>query len=70
MKICATCRKELRCEKNGVYALYDHGHAYPGDLFRCPTCATKTILCNEAPVQLSEIEISRFMSEGLIIRMK
>lgn len=38
MLICVECRRELRCDKNGVGADYGNGHVYPCDRFKCPTC--------------------------------
>ena len=49
MLICVKCRRELRCQKNGVAANYGNGHTYPGDLFECPECGTQVLLTNAAP---------------------
>lgn len=50
IKICADCRVEMSCFKNGVAAVYgDFGHCYAGDLYVCPRCGHKLLFCNEAP---------------------
>lgn len=38
MIICCKCRREMRCDKNGVGADFGHGHVYPTDRFKCPEC--------------------------------
>ena len=49
MKICVKCRKEMKCSKNGVAAVWNKSHVYPGDEFECPTCGNKILVCNEKP---------------------
>jgi len=38
MIICVGCKKEMRCDKNGISADFGHGHVYPSDRFKCPVC--------------------------------
>jgi len=52
MKICATCKKELRCIKNGmnIRFSFDGRHAYKADLYECPICKVKIAFGNQAPI--------------------
>jgi len=45
MLICPKCKKELKCETNGVIVRYRKtgDHCYAGDLFKCPTCGYEVI---------------------------
>lgn len=49
MKICVTCRKEMRCTKTGKTAVFHGSHVYRGDEFECPKCKAKFMNCNQAP---------------------
>lgn len=50
MIICANCKRELRCLKNGVGADYGCGHVYPGDLYICDSCGTKVLSTVGKPI--------------------
>lgn len=50
MKICVRCRREMRCDKNGVGADFGSGHVYAGDRFKCPECGTMILVTNDAPI--------------------
>ena len=42
--VCASCRKDLRCERNSVRLRYGDGsHVYEGDRYICPDCGTMTV---------------------------
>lgn len=43
MIICCVCRREMRCDKNGVGADYGHGHVYAADRYKCPTCGAAVL---------------------------
>lgn len=43
MLICAKCKKEMKCKKNGVRCRWNGSHVYAGDLFECPGCGNQTI---------------------------
>lgn len=49
MKVCVKCRREMRCDKNGVGADFGFGHVYAGDRFKCPECGLEILVCNGAP---------------------
>jgi hypothetical protein len=45
MKVCAGCRVELRCQKNGVVVrTRSTGYCLRGDVFECPACGARTII--------------------------
>jgi hypothetical protein len=46
MKICCECKREMRCDKNGVGADFGHGHVYAGDRFKCPQCGKMILVTN------------------------
>lgn len=49
MKVCATCRVELRCQKNGVVVrTRSTGYCLRGDVFVCPACGARTIITASA----------------------
>lgn len=43
MLVCAKCKREMKCELNGVRCRWNGSHIYPGDLFKCPECGTEII---------------------------
>lgn len=43
MFICVKCRKEMRCDKNGVGADFGNGHVYPSDRYKCPSCGQEIL---------------------------
>lgn len=49
MIICNTCRKEMRCDKNGVGADFGNGHVYPSDRFVCDYCKATILVTNRQP---------------------
>jgi len=50
MYICVQCRKEMRCEKNGVGADFGNGHVYASDRFICDTCGHMILATNQNAV--------------------
>jgi DNA-directed RNA polymerase subunit RPC12/RpoP len=46
MYICVPCKREMRCDKNGVGADYGNGHVYPADRFKCSTCGHEILATN------------------------
>ena len=50
MKVCVSCRCEMRCDKNSVGAEFGNGHVYPGDRFKCPRCGHEIINTNAVPI--------------------
>jgi len=57
MLVCVDCRKEMKCEKNGVGARFGESHVYPGDLYVCPECGKKIVLTNKESVHDPEKKI-------------
>jgi predicted RNA-binding Zn-ribbon protein involved in translation (DUF1610 family) len=51
MKICYSCKKEMRCVKTGFTVRWGESHCYRGDKFRCPECGTEIVMCNTSPFQ-------------------
>lgn len=49
MKICVSCKKEMRCTKTGRTAVWDRNHVYRGDEYTCPDCGAKFLVCNAQP---------------------
>jgi hypothetical protein len=49
MIICVGCREEMLCDKNSVGANFGHGHVYPADRFKCPTCGAMALISNRSP---------------------
>jgi DNA-directed RNA polymerase subunit RPC12/RpoP len=70
MKLCADCKKELTCSKNGVMVLYHGNHAYMGDEFECPVCGTKTVVTNPHPFWTSDELIAAKEADARLIRMR
>jgi hypothetical protein len=46
MKICVTCRKEMKCIKTGAVAVWHGHHCYAGDKYRCESCGCEIMVCN------------------------
>lgn len=46
MYICVSCKREMRCDKNGVGADFGNGHVYAADRFKCPVCGTEILVSN------------------------
>lgn len=46
MLICVKCRKELRCEKNGVGAAWGN-NIYAADRWECPSCGLQVLKAND-----------------------
>jgi len=57
MKICVTCRREMKCVKTGAKAVWHGHHIYAGDRYECQTCGAHIMVCNENPYQ-SDIDLS------------
>lgn len=49
MIICCNCRKEMRCDKNGVAADFGFGHCYAADRYKCPSCGVLVLDTVEKP---------------------
>lgn len=50
MKVCLSCRKELRCVRTGMDIAFDEfGHCYRADVFRCPQCGTEAAFGSTNP---------------------
>lgn len=47
MYICVPCRKEMRCDKNGVGADWGNGHVYPADRYKCDFCGYTILSTNQ-----------------------
>jgi len=69
MKICFRCKKEMRCKKNGMVAVWKKNHAYAGDLFECPNCKSNILVTNVSPHQVTDIGIARLRKEGCLLEM-
>lgn len=48
---CVKCRKEMRCDKNGVGFDYGNGHVYPSDRYKCDSCGAEILAMNGAPIK-------------------
>jgi len=44
MIVCTSCKKEMRCVKTGLVAVWNSSHCYAGDEFECPQCNSKTLV--------------------------
>jgi hypothetical protein len=53
MLVCAKCKQEMTCQKNGVGIRYTETgeHVYWGDLYWCKKCGSETVHCNSQPSQ-------------------
>lgn len=49
MLLCSGCKREMRCEKNGVKALFGHGSVYRGDYWLCSSCGGGVIVTSDKP---------------------
>ena len=47
MLVCEKCKRQLRCETNGVGINYGHGHVYASDRFICPECGATILKAND-----------------------
>ena len=49
MQVCVKCRKEMKCDKNGVGVRYGEKgeHVYMGDRYMCVTCGATIIVTND-----------------------
>lgn len=54
MIICVECKKEMKCETNGIQVKYSHGHTYMGDKYNCPECGRQIVNCNTNPTHSDE----------------
>ena len=69
MKICVSCKKEMRCKKNGVTAVWGANHAYAGDLFACEDCGNEVLICNSNSHQVTELGKQALESQGCLLEM-
>lgn len=71
MIICFKCRREMRCEMNGVQCHYGFGHVYAGDLFRCPSCHIEIVHTNLSANHIDPEKLDKFktleMEPGFIL---
>jgi len=51
MYICVDCRRQMRCDKNGVGADFGNGHVYPSDRWECPDCMKQILVTNPSPIR-------------------
>lgn len=50
MIVCANCKKEMNCIKNGSYVRFKNGHhVYAGDQYQCNECGATVNVTNGAP---------------------
>lgn len=43
MLVCVNCKKEMKCEQNGLGVRFGRAHVYPGDKYKCPVCDVEII---------------------------
>jgi len=67
MIICIECKKEMRCDKNGVGANFGNGYVYPGDRYKCPDCGRMILRTNYGPIHDPDL---KFQDEYLNIPKK
>ena len=44
--ICGKCAVTMRCDKNGVVAVWNVTHRRRGDMFKCPECGAMVLRVN------------------------
>lgn len=49
MIVCAPCKREMLCDKNGVGVDFGGGHVYASDRWRCPSCGQTVCTTNDQP---------------------
>ena len=54
MKVCVTCRHEMKCIKTGCTCVWSGTHVYAADEYQCPVCECKIRVCNTNPYHDSE----------------
>lgn len=64
MVVCVKCKKEMQCIDMGIAARWNGTHAYPGDLFECPTCGAQILKCNTAPVYCDKLREKDIYMDG------
>jgi len=69
MYICHKCKKEMRCEKNGVTALFKRDHGYSGDLFKCPSCQYIMLATSREAYIVSEFTKASLKNYGCLLEM-
>ena len=49
MQVCAECRVEMQCKKNGVMCTWGECGSWrrAGDLYKCPVCGIQVIKAND-----------------------
>lgn len=45
MYVCVKCKREMRCDKNGVGVRWRGCHVYAGDIFKCSECGASIVAC-------------------------
>ena len=48
MKVCAKCKKEMKCTKTGRWVIWRPSHVYAGDEFECPDCGALVVVTNSS----------------------
>ena len=49
MYVCADCRQEMMCQKNGVGYDFGNNHVYPSDMYQCRNCGHRILATNARP---------------------
>jgi predicted RNA-binding Zn-ribbon protein involved in translation (DUF1610 family) len=63
MLICVECKREMTCDKNGVWIDFGCGHVYPSDRFKCPSCGR--LILNSGNCNANHDPDHRFQDEYL-----
>jgi hypothetical protein len=45
----------MKCFKTGATAHFGHGHCYAGDIYECPECGAKMMVCNAQAYESPEV---------------
>lgn len=69
MFICPTCKNEMTCKKNGVFAVWHESHARAGDLYACDKCGSEMLHCETAAFHLSPLQYASAKKHGDVIDM-
>ena len=59
MFVCSTCKREMRCDKNGIGVRWRGCHVYWGDRYKCPKCGATVINTNGTPTHEDEARHDR-----------
>ena len=68
--VCAKCKKEMHCEKNGFMVYTNSAYGLSGDLYKCSKCGAMVVVGFGRPISdkdtLSAVA-SLSSSEGLVL---